>query len=1132
MNKKFLSALLLGALTVTSTGTLVSCKDYDDDITNLQEQIDKNAKAIKEISDLIAKGGVITGTTSVEGGVKVTLSNGNEFIIKNGENGAPGAPGTAWTIGDDGFWYKDGNKTDYKALGKDGEPGPAGPQGKPGQDATASGENGKYYVPNATTGKFDIYKDGKLVESTNISFLGSGVITAVKDDVKKTLTLYGVKGGIGANQAVTISMSGDLSSLVFMPQLYLDGIEMINYPYLTGHTLKKQALADGCVNHDGVTVSELGIDYKGLGGAFNYGPAWAVDYHANPVNANVTYADVAGFNVLNPTVLYTRATAEELGVTSPEKDFGGNQIFKLADNGVLTVGLQVANPEKLNPAPTQNKVTDTKTWNDANTVALQVKNSEGNIVVSDYALLQPTKAKIEGMVWLKNPDYKRAESHPQTGDTDCSLGKGKVHVYDNPVSALADDKRHAALELYYEDNTEINLNDYVGIHLTQENIKDYMKTSETLTLTPAEAKKWGLTFHFIPVMYLAGDNKTSDTHFLKVVGSDDTVGKFRAQNVDENLKEGRPAEASVGREPLVQVLVKNNEGNVVLDGYILIHITKQAKDNHVVENWANQDVQFDQCNDLDVFQTTWEQFNDYILTQQLNMTKNDFDHQYAPDMADAANHKMNMYAAPLKTKGSMDPDNTIGDVFYTGDKTGTTNHTWRWVISADQVEMLLHDKESVTLTRYIRYNAKDEVTAKYPYIYIKMQTTITRKQLAQHTFGNKIAEYWFDAHRVHGTKGVFFDVINPWDRGNINSISRGILTTMDGNNVASLEGKNYKFFFEPKDITLTAQDGKKYTITTSGNGLDHNNIVCHYDNTHKHAYAEFADMIKVCAIDYNSGAFNNKNLYAIKEGTTTSVQIATMDQSKGIIDLVNKEYCQKLLNATGYANLNQLTDELSAHVGVVACGNNCELAEQVIGGSFIVSWQRPINLITREENPVIDANTNGNTLWLADCLKFYDWRGYDKDANTTPTDAACEANQSNMWGSHLWYWAYYGINKIAVDYNNIKTNLGHGNTFVPLKSVTNELSLYCIDKNNNAVTPAEGQKVEFTFDLSSYNSSEKNQLLKDYMKDNKAVFGRIHYTNNGDNVGEFSLQIPVTVGYTWGEFETVVTLKVKRSIGQ
>ena len=43
MNKKFLSAILFGALMVTSTGTFVSCKDYDDDITNLQEQIDKLA---------------------------------------------------------------------------------------------------------------------------------------------------------------------------------------------------------------------------------------------------------------------------------------------------------------------------------------------------------------------------------------------------------------------------------------------------------------------------------------------------------------------------------------------------------------------------------------------------------------------------------------------------------------------------------------------------------------------------------------------------------------------------------------------------------------------------------------------------------------------------------------------------------------------------------------------------------------------------------------------------------------------------------------------------------------------------------------------------------------------------------
>lgn len=40
MNKKFLSVILFGALLTASTGTFVSCKDYDDDIDNLQEQID------------------------------------------------------------------------------------------------------------------------------------------------------------------------------------------------------------------------------------------------------------------------------------------------------------------------------------------------------------------------------------------------------------------------------------------------------------------------------------------------------------------------------------------------------------------------------------------------------------------------------------------------------------------------------------------------------------------------------------------------------------------------------------------------------------------------------------------------------------------------------------------------------------------------------------------------------------------------------------------------------------------------------------------------------------------------------------------------------------------------------------
>ena len=55
MRKKILSALLLGLFTVASTSTFVSCKDYDDDVKNLQEQITTNDTNLKKlVEDKIA----------------------------------------------------------------------------------------------------------------------------------------------------------------------------------------------------------------------------------------------------------------------------------------------------------------------------------------------------------------------------------------------------------------------------------------------------------------------------------------------------------------------------------------------------------------------------------------------------------------------------------------------------------------------------------------------------------------------------------------------------------------------------------------------------------------------------------------------------------------------------------------------------------------------------------------------------------------------------------------------------------------------------------------------------------------------------------------------------------------------
>ena len=70
MKRKYLSALLMGVFTLSSVSTFTSCKDYDDDISNLQGQIDKLATAdqlsqkVAELQALISSNQ--TGISSLE----------------------------------------------------------------------------------------------------------------------------------------------------------------------------------------------------------------------------------------------------------------------------------------------------------------------------------------------------------------------------------------------------------------------------------------------------------------------------------------------------------------------------------------------------------------------------------------------------------------------------------------------------------------------------------------------------------------------------------------------------------------------------------------------------------------------------------------------------------------------------------------------------------------------------------------------------------------------------------------------------------------------------------------------------------------------------------------------------------
>ena len=204
MRKKYLSALLFGALLFASAGTFTSCKDYDDDIDNLQTQVDGIKADLEDLQAQISAGKWITNVTSIEGGFTVTFSDGQSFNIVNGKDGqngqdgaagAAGAPGTQWTIGEDGFWYKDGEKTEYKAA--------------------IDSEAGKIVVPEIKDGVWYVANEEGELEATEYKANGATyavaeanggfTIYAPTEDGKEMLEIY-VPGAAGSITSMTAEL--------------------------------------------------------------------------------------------------------------------------------------------------------------------------------------------------------------------------------------------------------------------------------------------------------------------------------------------------------------------------------------------------------------------------------------------------------------------------------------------------------------------------------------------------------------------------------------------------------------------------------------------------------------------------------------------------------------------------------------------------------------------------------------------------------------------------------------------------------------------------------------------------------------------------------------------------------------
>lgn len=153
MKRKFVKVMFFGALAL-STVTYVGCKDYDDDIDNLQTQIDANKASIAELQAFVKEGKWVTNVEQITDGFKITFNDNKSYSITNGKDAAP------TTIKIDPVtknWIVNGNDLGVCAEGKkgaDGEPG----KGEPGKDGEAGyapqiSENGNWIVWDAEAKK-------------------------------------------------------------------------------------------------------------------------------------------------------------------------------------------------------------------------------------------------------------------------------------------------------------------------------------------------------------------------------------------------------------------------------------------------------------------------------------------------------------------------------------------------------------------------------------------------------------------------------------------------------------------------------------------------------------------------------------------------------------------------------------------------------------------------------------------------------------------------------------------------------------------------------------------------------------------------------------------------------------------
>lgn len=583
MKRKFVKVMFFGALAL-STVTYVGCKDYDDDISAINERLDANDATLTAIQEKLKSGEWVQKVEPITNGIRVTLGSGKTYDILNGTNGQDGKDGTVYEIGEDGYWYlvKEGGKKEntgkyalahdpkiengywmvwdaakgeyVKSIAAQGGAGGAGEDGKDGHspyinpdnnnwmvwDAELNDGEGDYkdsgvcakgsdgadiwYEPNGDT-KTWWKHDGADFADTGISYLAEGTITAVKNSDGKIM-LYGIPG---YEDGYALVNSRTLNSLTLIPRLFIDGIPAIDFRTLkyTPQELKTQGGTKVLVNKPG--ASPLTVDNG----------ATTIYYQLSP--AHLSKADIAMPHFISNKGVETRAEMGDVDdlIQAKNYDVEANGRLKVTVNKKAGGSLELSGG-KINMVAAQ--VASSK-------AALDATGKEENVITSEYTRLAETSftPSIAALTKTTNgwDDWKTAEYS-------CTNNAHNHYAtYEEAYKYGANEGIASQLNYLSEEPLDLRLL-VTGCYVSGD-----ANNAKTVEITTEELKAYGLAFRFeVPAeAYILGES-TDQQKFAKL-NEYWLTSKLPAGTTDKA--------AARDKEPIISVLLKDTVNNNLVD---------------------------------------------------------------------------------------------------------------------------------------------------------------------------------------------------------------------------------------------------------------------------------------------------------------------------------------------------------------------------------------------------------------------------------------------------------------------------------------------------------------------------------------------------------------------------------------